>query len=76
MLNWLANFSTEHQKKKSVAEPNENINSNNNNNKKQSITENDEWRKKRNSILQVPEVGGMKPPSMILERVISPIVKF
>lgn len=65
MLNWLANFSVDHQKKKSASQspgPSES-------DRKKSSLENDEWRKKRNSILQPSDVP--KTQSKILEGILS-----
>jgi hypothetical protein len=64
MLNWLANFSIDHKQKKSIQGENEV--------KKPSVAENDEWRIKRNSILQIPDIP--KTQSILLDRIISPIV--
>lgn len=65
MLNWLANFSVDHHKKKSSSQspgPSES-------DRKKSSVENDEWRKKRNSILQPSDAP--KTQSKILEGILS-----
>lgn len=65
MLNWLANFSVDHQKKKSSSQspgPGESE-------IKKSSVENDEWRKKRNSILQPSEAP--KTRSTFLDGILS-----
>lgn len=63
MLNWLANFSTDHQKKPG------------DNEKKPSAAEHDEWRKKRNSVLQLGETNNKIHSSLVLDRMtIPPIV--
>ena len=71
MLDWLANFSVDHQKKKS--------NSNNSNviseiKKDPESAENEEWRRKRNSILEPTEIH--KTQSAFIEGIIPIIVKF
>lgn len=61
MLSWLANFSTDHQKKKSITlVTNKEI-------RKSVIVESDEWRKKRNGLLQASDFS--KNESVILERI-------
>jgi len=67
MLNWIANFSHDHQKKNSALQSPDIKKSN-------ALMENDEWKKKRNSILHPTDSS--KEQSANLERIIPITVDF